>query len=454
MTYNVVVIGAGPGGFDAAIAAAEAGLKTALVEKHLLGGTCLNYGCIPTKMMLGATSAVDELAHQKKAKVADGDVQINYTALQKKKDRYIGATRKAMATRLKTLGIDLFEGTGTVSAKGEVTVTLTDTDAETISAENIILATGAKPTTFPGLEPDGEAIIDSTGFLALEEVPESLIVVGAGFIGLEMAQVAHRLGCKIHVVDALKRVANYEDQEVSKTLSSLFKRWKWDVRTDVRVQSVVSKDGEAVLTLEGGDEIVASKALLAVGRRPVSQGLGLEALGVEPVGPGFVPVNDNLEAADNIYAIGDLNGRMQLAHAASHQAHYVVSRIAGKTDAAYESGPIPSILYGSPEVIRVGELPEQLKEKGKTVSVSKAQLTANPIAQAHAATQGFVKVVWCENKVVGITAVGHHVSGLITAATIMVKEGWTKEDAHKLIFAHPSLDESLLQALTTEAVEV
>lgn len=451
MTYDLVVIGAGPGGYDAATEAAGFGLKVALVEKRDLGGTCLNRGCIPTKVILGATSAIEELSAQKKMKVADGSITVDYAALAGRKDKLITGTRKAMALRLKQLGVDLFTGTGTVPGKGKVAVE-TEEGTKELDCENILVATGSKPTFFPGLEPDNDCVVDSDGFLEMTAMPESLIVVGAGYIGLEMAQAAHRMGAKITVVDAMDRVAPLEDPEVSKALRSIFKRWKWDIRLGVRVQSVKTENGKAVLTLDGGDVIEAEKALVAVGRGPVSDKLGLEALGVT-LERGNVTVNDYLEAAPGIYAVGDVNGRIQLAHAASHQAHYVASRVAGKIDTPYAPGPIPSVLYGSPETMRVGLMPEELKAQGKSCETSKFAFAGNPIAQSHAATQGFCKVVWLENKVVGVTAVGHDASRLTTPATMIVQEGWTPEDIHNTIFPHPTLDEVLLNALKAERSE-
>lgn len=449
MTYDLVVIGAGPGGFDAAVEAAGFGLKVALVEKKFLGGTCLNWGCIPTKLWLGATSAIEELHNQTKMKVASGDVTVDFAALQGRVQKHLAGTRKAMAMQLKKLGIDLYEGVGSLAKTGSISVATTDGD-QVLEYDNLIIATGSKPTFFPGLEPDGESVLDSDMFLGQETMPSSLIVVGAGFIGIEMAQVAHRMGAKVTLVDAMDRVAPLEDPEVSKALGSVFKRWKWDVQLEKRVAGVQTVDGKGVLTMDSRDKIEAEKILVAVGRGPVTEGLGLEKAGIELLFNKIV-VDENLQAAPNIYAIGDANGHIQLAHAASHQAHYVASRIAGKTDAPYASGPVPSVLYGAPEVMRVGLLEnEAFLSDYETTETSKAQLAANPMAQAHAATQGFVKVVWSGGKVVGVTAVGHDVSRLCTPATMIVHQGWTADDIHSTIFPHPSLDESLLMALKAE----
>lgn len=453
MTYDLVVIGAGPGGFDAAVEAAGYGLKVALVEKQFLGGTCLNRGCIPTKLWLGATSAIEELHNQAKMKVASGEVKVDFSALQTRVQKHLSGTRKAMAMQIKKLGIDLFEGTGRLSGNGQVTVETADGD-QVLNYENLVVASGSKPIFFPGLEPDGDCVLDSDMFLTLEAMPKSLIVVGAGFIGLEMAQVAHRFGAKVTVVDAMDRVAPLEDPEVSKTLQSVFKRWKWNVLLEKRVAGVQTENGMGVLTFDSREKLEAEKILVAVGRGPVTQGFGLNKAGIE-LEFNKIVVDENLQTAPNIYAIGDANGHIQLAHAASHQAHYVAARIAGRIDVPYASGPVPSVLYGAPEVMRVGTMAnEALLSNHNTTETSQAPLAANPMAQAHAATQGFVKVVWSDGRVVGVTAVGHDVSRLTTAATMIVQQRWTAEDIHQIIFPHPSLDESLFMALKAERTKV
>ena len=448
-TYDLLILGGGPGGFDAAVEAAGSGLKTALVEAGELGGTCLNRGCIPTKLWLGATDVVDALAAQAKMRVATGSVGIDFAALQARKDKYLAATRKAMAARLAALGVDLVAGLGRVTGPGSVEVQ-TAAGPTTFSCRTLLVATGSRPGGFPGIMADGARVLDSTGLLALAEMPKSLIVVGGGFIGLEMAQAAQRMGATITLVDALPRLAGAEDPEVSKTLESVFKRQGWDLRLGVKVASVKTRGEQAVLVLEGGEELQADCALIAVGRRPNTVDLGLEALGATLNGAGYIQTDANLLAAPNVYAVGDVNGRMLLAHAASHQAHYVVERLLGHTTRPYDSGPVPSILYGAPEVFRAGIMAEEAKALGSSVLVSRAQLIANPIAQAHAATAGFVKCIWRDGKIAGITAVGAGVSRLACFATLIIQQGWTREDAEAFMFPHPTLDESLKAALLAD----
>jgi dihydrolipoamide dehydrogenase len=258
------------------------------------------------------------------------------------------------------------------------------------------------------------------------------------------------MGAKITLVDALPRLAGAEDPEVSKVLESVFKRQGWDLRLGVKVASVKTRGEQAVLTLEGGEELVADRALIAVGRKPNTADLGLESLGATLTGAGYIQTDAQLQAAPSVYAVGDVNGRMLLAHAASHQAHFVVRRLLGHDSGPYDSGPVPSILYGAPEVFRAGLMAEEAKAQGATLLVSRAQLIANPMAQAHAATAGFVKCVWREGKIAGITAVGAGVSRLACFATQIIMLGWTREDAEAFMFPHPTLDESLKAALLAD----
>ena len=449
MTCDLLVLGGGPAGYEAALEGAALGLSCTLVERDLLGGTCLNRGCIPTKLLLGATAAVEELAAQAKVRVAAGSISTDMAALTARKDRLLEATRKAMRQKLESLGVTVLSGAGRVLRPGLVRVDGPE-GAQEVPYATLILATGSRPASFPGLAPDGAAVLDSDGFLALTAMPASLLVVGAGFIGLEMAQAAHRFGCSITLLDALDRVAVQEDPEVSAALLSQCKRWKWDVRLGVKVASLKTVDGRAALTLDSGETLSADKALIAVGRRPNSADLGLEALGVELPRSGFVPVDEHLRAAENVHAVGDLNGRLLLAHAAAHQARYAVRHAAGKQPGPYAPGPVPSILYGCPEALRVGRTARELQDQGLPVQVSSAPLAANPMAQAHAQTQGFVKVCWSHGKVAGVTACGWDVSRLATTAAVMVAQGWTRDQALELIFPHPTLDETLLAALAAE----
>lgn len=446
MKYNIVVVGSGPGGLKAANRAASSGLKTALVEKADIGGTCLNWGCIPTKMLLGATAASPLLHTQAKAKTATGSLGFDLPTLVQKKDRFIKGTRNAAEKQLASLGVDILKGTASFSNPTTLTVT-NDEGSSDVAFDKLIIATGSMPTAFPGLEPDGDCVLNSSHVLTLTETPESLIIVGAGAIGLEMGDFFSRLGTKITIVEALPGLAPTEDPDVGDTFKKILKREKWGIRTGEKVQSLKTVDGKAVLTFESGETLTADKALMAAGRKPASESLNPAAAGIDCIGAGWIVTDDHLLAAENIYAIGDVNGRTLLAHAADHQACYAVAHAAGSTTAAYDSGPMPACIYGHTEVMRVGPNTAELQKAGHTVETSTSMLVANPIAQSYGSTQGFVKALWVDNKVHGIVAVGHGVSHLVAAATIIVKQQWAPEDVHSIIWAHPTLDEALEMAL-------
>lgn len=447
---DLLIVGGGPAGTDAALAGAALGLNTVLVEAAELGGTCLNRGCIPTKVLLGATDAADELAAQSRLKIAEGRIAFTLAALQTRKDRLVSGSRTALAQTLAKAGVRLDAGRVTRLSPGSARID-TPNGPHSVPYRFCILATGSRPAVYPAMAPDGRAVLDSTALLGLTQVPESLIIVGAGAIGLEFADIFHRLGSRIILLEGAERIAPGEDPDVSKVLAQALTRKGCVVRAGVQVKNLVTADGHAVLTLSTGEDIHAEKALVAVGRFPNSDIAGLADLGVRFLGDGpgraWIDVDDHLLAAPNIYAVGDVNGRTLLAHAASHQAHYAVRHAAGKTTAPYEPGAVPGCIYGNPETLRVGRLSRELAAHGFEPEVSEVQLAANPMAQAHAATAGFVRVTWLDGRVAGVTAVGRGVAAMGTLATLMVNQGFTRDDAEHMIFPHPGLDESLRAAL-------
>ena len=451
MASDLLIVGGGPAGFDAALAAARRGLKTTLLEKEHLGGTCLNWGCIPTKFLLAAVAPKAELEGQEKMKTGSGQVFVDLPALVDRKKRHLEATRKAMAAELQKLGVEFIHGElkmiGPMKSVLEV-----DGEPQVVEHKKCILATGSRPAAHPGLKADHDAVLNSGDILSLREIPKHLLVVGAGFIGLELAQFFSRAGSKITLVEVAPRVAPSEDEEISKALAQSFKRMGWDIRVGVSISTLESVDGQARLTLDDGTVLTADKCLLAVGRLPNSRNLMLEILGAEVKGSGWIHTDEHLLATPTVYAVGDVNGRTLLAHAAAHQGEWAVRHLAGEQKTPYEPGPIPGCMYGAPETMRVGLMQAEAAAKGIDVAVSRAQLVANPIAQAHGATGGLVKCVWSEGKLAGVTAVGHGVASLATLSTVMVSQGWTRKQCGDMIFPHPTLDEALRMALLNPAV--
>jgi dihydrolipoamide dehydrogenase len=451
-SYDLIIIGSGPGGHAAALAAGRAGMTTALVESGPLGGTCLNWGCIPTKLFLGATEPIAGIRAQERLRLASGSMNVDLSALQKRKNAIVTASRKAIEQSLATVNVDLIQGRARLASPSSIIVN-NGTETE-YGFARLILATGSSPSFFPGMEPDHAIILDSTGLLDLTETPASLAIIGAGAIGLEMGQFWERMGTKITLIEGMDRVAPTEDPEISKVLATALKRSKWTVSTGKKVAGITAENGRAVVSLEDGTVYEADKALVAVGRKPNSEGLSLEAAHIATQGRGWIETDELLQAGENIYAIGDVNGRTLLAHAASDQGEYVIRHIQGETKEPYAPGPIPGCIYGSTEAIRTGFTAEELTNQGKEVRVSTSMLSANPICQSHGASAGLIKVVWSEGRVRGVSAAGHNVSHLITLCEVAVREGWTREKAQTIIFAHPTLDEALKQALLADQVSV
>lgn len=442
--FDIIVIGAGPGGYAAAQLASQRGKTVALVEKEHLGGTCLNWGCIPTKLYLGATAHIEGLHAQSRLRLCTGQIHMDMPALKKRKNTFVAATHKAMRCCLDKHGVTLIQGHATLTAEHTLQIAGQE---EPISYGKLIIATGSAPAAFPGLAPDHQRILDSTDLLDLDAAPASLAVIGAGAIGLEMADFWHRLGTEIHLIEAAPTIAPTEDSEIAQALAGMLKRKKWNIVTGQAVAGLTN-DGQSVLTkLASGTEIRTEKALVAVGRTPNSAGLGLDAADISVTGRGWIQTDDCLRASQDVYAVGDVNGRTLLAHAAEHQARYAVLHALGEISAPYEPGPMPGCIYGSIEVMRVGQTAAELMAGGQNVQISRANLGANPISQAHGQAQGLVKAVWVEGRVRSISAVGHAASHLVTLAEIMVRDSWTRDTVHEHIFAHPTLDEALRDAL-------
>ncbi|MFO7818036.1 MAG: dihydrolipoyl dehydrogenase family protein [Thermodesulfobacteriota bacterium] len=451
---DLLIIGSGPGGHAAARSGAKAGLKTAIVERGLLGGTCLNWGCIPTKLFLGATEPVDSLVAQRKLRIASGEINIDLNALQKRKTSLLSATRKAIAREFDSLGVEIIQGEAGLKGSGRVEVR-TENEVLELSGKNIILATGSRPASLPGITPDHNKILDSNDLLELKEIPASMAVIGAGAIGLEMGRFLHRMGCRITLIEAMQRIAPAEDEEISAEIRKILKREKWDVRAGCMVSGIKDAENGLKISLKDEDkEIEVEKCLLAAGRRPSTDNLGLDHLReIKQDKGGWLQVDDYLRSAEGVYAIGDVNNICQLAHAASDQAEFAIRHILGKMDKPYPQKPIPSCVYGPPDIMRTGMTETELKKQGRDCVSTRAQLVANPICQAHGAGYGLIKVIWEKGRVIGISAVGHNVSHLVSLAQNIVDDAWDRKRAEKLVFAHPTLDESLKEALLAEPAD-
>lgn len=448
--YDVCIIGGGPGGTQAARTLAAGGKRVVMVENTQWGGTCLNRGCIPTKLLLGATAPVHALHAHTRYKTVAGTALVNYPALQARVNRFLAGTRQTLQKNLEGMGITLVQGVAHCTGRqGDAsTVTVAGPNGnETLTATTVILAGGSRTAAFSGLTPDHDCVLDSTDMLQLPEVPESLIVIGAGAIGVELSDFFATLGTKVTLVEGAPQAVPTEDADIAKELGKAITASGRTLLTGAKAASLRTHNRVAVLVLQDGTELTATKALVAVGRTPNTQKLGCEALGCALNPRGFIETNSTLQAAPQVYAIGDINGRTLLAHAAEHQGDYVARHILGEEAGEYVPGPMPSCVYGSTEVMRVGATARELAAQGQAVLVSQAPLSSNSIAQAHASTAGFVKAVWANGTLCGMGAVGHGVSHLVTAAQLLVHGKYTPHSLHSFMFAHPTLDEALRTAL-------
>jgi len=447
MSHDALVLGAGPGGTAAARELAVAGRRVGLIEMAQWGGTCLNRGCIPTKLLLGAVAPLHLARAQERLRTLRGVPETDYGTIHTRTTRFLTASSQALAKSLQAAGVELIPGRAALAGRHTVRVQDAGGTERILEAGHIIIATGSRNAAFPGLVPDGQAVLDSTMLLELSERPESLLVIGAGAIGLELGDFFAALGTKVTIVEAAPHIAPSEDADIAAEMARATAKAGKTCITGVKAKEIITRGGQAELTLEDGRILTAEKALVAVGRAPNTAGLGCELAGISLNRRGFIVVDGNLLAAPDIYAVGDINGLTLLAHAAEHQASYVVRRILGQIDAPYASGPMPSCIYGSTELMRAGKTAREALQSGGAVSVSVSPLSLNAIAQASGVSTGFVKAVWEADRLVGMAAVGHGVSHLVTVAQMLVAAGHTYNAPLPVMFAHPTLDESVAAAL-------
>lgn len=440
--FDVIIIGAGPGGCTAARILAQSGRTVALVESATVGGVCVHCGCIPTKFLLAATATLGQLRNHARFGSLKGSLEVDFAALQSRKNRFIKGTASALAKSLQSAGVAIFQGVGSCVAPGRVTVS-SGGALVNLEGGDIILAAGSRSAAFPELEPDGEAVLDSTMLLNLNAAPESLLIVGAGAIGIEFSDFFAALGTAVTIVEGMPQVIPTEDKDIADELQNMLEKSNRACLTGKKVDSLATVDGKARLRLDDGTELHGEKALVAIGRKANCEGLGVEAIGGALTPRGFVAVDGQLRAAPHCYAIGDINGLTLLAHAADHQGEWVARHILGLVAEEYNPGPVPACVFGHIEVMRVGKTERDAVKGAAQVFTSRSSFSANPIAQAHAANAGFAKAVWEDGVLVGLAAVGHGASHLVTAAQLLVHHRHTPESLHSFMFAHPSLDEIL-----------
>ena len=446
--HDLVVIGAGPGGYIAAIRAAQLGLDVACIEKEpALGGTCLRVGCIPSKALLEASERyVEAQKGLKRFGVKVSGVELDLGAMQKHRERTVKALTQGVAGLFKKNDITHYAGHGRLDGKG--TVVVEGEDSVKISCEHVILATGSVPSTLPGVEFDGERIVSSTEALEWDEVPEHLVVIGAGYIGLELGSVWARLGSKVTVLEYLDRILPGMDAETAKQAQRMFKKQGLDFQLGAKVTGASVKKNKVTVEAEGLDSIECDRLLVAVGRKPYTESLGLDTVGVETDDRGRIAIDEHWKtSADGVYAIGDVVQGPMLAHKAEEEGVACVEYIVqGYGHLNYDA--IPGIVYTHPEIASVGKTEEQLKESGTPYKAGKFPFMANGRAKALAETDGQVKILAHAetDRILGAHVIGPRAGDLIAELVVAMEFGASSEDVARSSHAHPTLAEVVKEA--------
>ena len=457
--YDVVVIGAGPGGYVAAIRAAQLGFKTACIEKWIgkdgkssLGGTCLNVGCIPSKALLESSYKYEEASHELELHgVSVGKPKLDIAAMLKRKDTIVGNLTGGIAGLFKTNGVTHLPGTGRLLPNKQIELTGHDGKSQVLEAQSIIIATGSVPVDIPPAPLVDELVVDSTGALEFTSVPKKLGVIGGGVIGLELGSVWNRLGAEVTVFEALDDFLAVADQQIAKESRKIFAKQGLNILTSTLVKATEVKGKKVDVTFEtkdGAQTETFDKLIVAVGRRPYTDGLLADGCGVTQDERGFIEVNDVCETAvPGVYAIGDVVRGPMLAHKGSEEGVMVAERIAG-THAQVNYDTVPSVIYTHPEVSWVGRTEEQLKQEGVDYNVGVFPFAASGRAMAANETAGMVKMIADKetDRILGVHIVGPTAGDMVAQAVIAMEFGSSAEDIAMTMFAHPTVSEALHEA--------
>lgn len=452
MKYDIIVIGSGPGGYVAAVRAAQAGKRTAIIEREALGGVCLNWGCIPTKALLKSASVFHYVKNAAAYGIdIEGEAKADITKIVARSRGVAETMSKGIDFLMKKNKIDVLRGHGSIESKGIVAVE--NEEGRTLyEADHIILATGARPRQMPFIPVDGEKIITSREALVVRELPESIVVIGSGAIGSEFAFLFAQLGVKVTIVEYLPNLMPLEDEEVSKTMERAFRKMRATVYTGTTVKAArVNDEGRCEVDIEGkkgAETLVADMVLAAVGIKTNTENIGLEKVGIE-LERDKIKVDEHYQTAvEGIYAIGDLIPTPALAHVASAEAIHCVDAICGRSPQPVDYSTIPSCVYTSPEVASVGLTEKQATEKGIELKVGRFQFTASGKAAAAGERDGFVKLLFdaATDKLVGAHFVGMNVTEMIAEPTVAKALGATAEVLAHTIHPHPTMNEAVMEA--------
>ena len=451
--FQVVVIGGGPGGYVCAIRLAQLGLKTACIESRgSLGGTCLNIGCIPSKSLLNLSEEFHKVQNLSNKGIEIGEVKLNLSKMMKSKDKAVTILTKGVEFLLKKNKVTYFKGLGSFKSQNEISIK-DDKNKETIiQSEKTIIATGSIPVSLPGIDFDEKKIVSSTGALKLEKVPKKMVVVGGGYIGLEMGSVWSRLGAEVHVVEFLDHITPGMDREISNEFMKILKKQGIKFHMQHKVEKIKKNNSTVIVSTKDKDknltDFECDVVLISVGRKPNTIGLNLDKIGVQLDEKNRVKTNKNFQTnINNIYAIGDVITGPMLAHKAEDEGIAVAEIIAGQSGHVnYDT--IPGVVYTTPEVASIGKTEEQLKEKNIQYKIGKFSFMANSRAKAIDDAEGFVKILADEktDKVLGAHLIGPHAGELIAEIGIAMEFGASSEDIARTCHAHPTFSEAVKEA--------
>jgi len=451
--FQAVVIGGGPGGYVCAIRLAQLGLKTACIESRgSLGGTCLNVGCIPSKSLLNLSEEFHKVKNLSNKGIEVGDVKLNLNKMMKSKEKAVTVLTKGVEFLLKKNKVTYYKGVGSFKTKNEISIKDANNNESLIFSEKTIIATGSVPTALPGISFDEKIIVSSTGVLKLEKVPKKMIVVGGGYIGLEMGSVWSRLGSEVQVVEFLDHITPGMDKEISNEFMKILKKQGIKFNMQHKVEKIIKKNSRAIVSTIDKDgnkkDFDCEVVLVSVGRKPNTEGLNLEKIGVNLDDKKRIQTDKNFKTnLDNIYAIGDVITGPMLAHKAEDEGIAVAENISGQSGHVnYDT--IPGVIYTTPEVASIGKTEEQLKESNIKYKIGKFSFMANSRAKAIDETEGFVKILADEktDKVLGAHLIGPHAGELIAEIGVAMEFGASSEDIARTCHAHPTFSEAVKEA--------
>lgn len=445
--FDLIVIGAGPGGYVAAIKASQAGLRVCLVEKALLGGSCLNVGCIPTKTLLANAQVMHKIRHAADYGIAVGAVTFDYNKMKLRKDGVIEKIRKSLEGLIRSNGITILRGSAEFLSPYEIKVK--GEENALLHAPKIIIATGSEPLDIPAFPCDHKRVLNSSSILELTSLPKTLAIIGGGYIGCEFASLFSDLGVKVTILEALPSIVMFQGKAIADALTQAFKKKGIEIQTNVMVEGIDHLPSELSIRLKGSAPLTCEMALVSIGRKIISSGLGLEKAGIAVNEKGAILVNDKMETnVPGIYAIGDVTGKGMLAHVASHQGIIAASNAIGGASAKMHYNAVPAVIFTNPEIATVGLTLEQAQEAGYDAKIGKFPFQALGKSVAAIETEGFAQIVVDRKtgQIIGAQVVGHEASTLIAEMGLAITNELTVECVADTVHAHPTVAEAWLEA--------